>query len=137
MRQAFYHSAAHRRRLWTLAAASGLVLALAAPGSAMQCPRSQIFWKSKNKCIEKAEAAKLGFYHGPIPKQDQTKPAPAQPAAETAAPPAPDAPAAPQQPAAPEPAALQPFAAPAAAAPPSAAPSPYGALPTDAFNKTK
>lgn len=127
MRQAFYPSATHRRRLWTLAAASGLVFAFAAPGSAMQCPRGQFFWKSKNKCVDQAEAAKLGLYHRPIRKQGQTKPAPEQPAAGTAPSPAPEAPAAPQQPAAPEPPAMQ----------PAAAPSPYGALPTNSFNTTK
>lgn len=101
----------------------------------MQCPRGQFLWKSKQKCINKAEAAKLGIYHGPIPDQAKDKvepkaqpddaakdkPAPEQPAAEAAPPPA--APIAP---------APQPVTAPA-----PAAPSPFGDLPTDPFNKPK
>jgi hypothetical protein len=120
-----------------MAAASGLVFALAAPGFAMQCPRGQFFWKSKNHCIDKAEAAKLGIYHGPIPQQEQPKaapgdaakdkPTPEPPTAETASPPAPEANSAPQQPAASEAPAMQ----------PATTPSPYGALPTDAFGSSK
>lgn len=167
MRQAFQPSSARRRAFWTL------VFALAAPGAAsatthttptkthatpgakhatpaaaMQCPRGQFLWKSKNKCLDKAEAAKLGIYHGPIPQQDRPaagtddaakgKPAPEQPAAETAPAPPPEAPAAPQQPASLTPPAMQPDAAPPPAAPaPAAAPSPYGDLPSDGFNKAK
>ncbi|WP_298355304.1 hypothetical protein [Rhodoblastus sp.] len=126
--------------MWSLLAASGLVAALATPGAATQCPRGQFLWKSKNKCVDKAEAAKLGIYHGPIPQQEKPaaapddaakgKPASEQPAAEAIPPPAP---VAPQEPAAmPAPPAMQPAAAPA-----PAAPSPYGDLPTDAFNKAK
>ena len=153
MRQAFHPSSAHRRRLLALASAAGLVFALAAPAAATQCPRGQFLWKSKGKCIDKAEAAKLGIYHGPIPKQDQPKAAPGdaakdkatpeQPAAQTPPPTAPEsqpaftAPtAAPQQSAAPETPAMPPIAAPAQPVP-APAPSPYGALPADGFAGTK
>jgi hypothetical protein len=155
MRQAFHHSPAQRRRLLALVAATGLVFALATPAAATQCPRGQFLLKSKDKCIDKAEAAKLGLYHGPIPKQDQPKAAPddaakektapEQPAAETPARAAPEQPAAetaapaasaPQQSAAPEAPAFQPAATPAqpVAAP---APSPFGALPTGGFAGAK
>lgn len=161
MRQAFYLSFARRRAFWTHIAASGLVVALANPGAALAapaatqaapaathaaaaaataCSRGQFRWKSKNKCIDKAEAARLGIYHGPIPPQDKPtagadgaakgQPAPGQPPAETA--PAPEAPSASQQPAALAPPAMQSVATPA-----PATPSPYGDLPTDGFNKAK
>jgi hypothetical protein len=110
---------------------AGLCLALmlgAAPARATDCPRSQIFWKSKKTCIDKAEAAKLGFYHGPIPKVETPNDAVA-PAAETPAPvPSPDA-------ALPLP--VPPAAQPAEAPPPPAAPSPYGDLVIEEFARAK
>jgi hypothetical protein len=120
------------------AAALSFVLAMgpasAAPGE--QCPRGQIFWKSKKSCIDKADAAKLGFYHGPLPAAAPAQ-APAEPEAHKAAEAPAEAPAetpvtqppakAPpgKMPAAPKKAAVEPQAAPAAS-PPS---TPAAALP--------
>ena len=126
---------------WGLLAAVGLACALAAgPVLAEQCPRGQIFWKTKKTCVDKAEAAKLGFYHGPIPAKPANKPAgdtPAgdQPAAEPAAaapadqPPAADAVVAPPAPA-PEP-------EPVAAQAETPKPSPFGELTLEDFAKAK
>ncbi|WP_374546193.1 hypothetical protein [Rhodoblastus sp.] len=128
---------------WGLLAAVGLACALAAsPVLAEQCPRGQIFWKTKKTCVDKAEAAKLGFYHGPIPAKPADKPAgdkPAgdQPAAEPAAaapadqPPAADAVVAPPAPVpAPEP-------EPVAAQVETPKPSPFGELTLEDFAKAK
>lgn len=111
----------------TLAAAACLALGLASsPAGAEQCARGQIFWKSKKTCVDKAEAAKLGFYHGPIPAQNKAgdkvepeTPAEEDPAAAAATPPEPD------------PAAVQP----AAAIAPK--PSPYGELVLEEFAKAR
>jgi hypothetical protein len=119
-----------------IGAAAALAFALSAESAFAapegQCPRGQIFWKSKKSCIDKAEAAKLGFYHGPIPAAASPAPATApsdEPSAQKAA----DAPAEPpvtEPPAkaasakkadVPKKAAVEPVAAPVS--PPPSAPS--------------
>lgn len=80
--QASFH---HRARFSGVLALAFAFVATTGVAQA-QCPRGQIFWKSKNSCIDKAEAAKLGFYHGPLPKTDAPSaaaPADAPPAAQT------------------------------------------------------
>ncbi len=111
----------------------GAVLCLAlllgvAPAFASDCPRGQIFWKSKKTCVDKAEAAKLGFYHGPVPKVDK-------PSDNVA--PAAEAPAAPSPPDAELPPPAPPIVQPAEAEPPPAAPSPFGELVIEEFAKAK
>jgi hypothetical protein len=112
------------------------VLAQPAPAAAEQCPRGQFFWKSKKSCIDKAEAAKLGIYHGRVPVVDPTKDK-----AEPAAPEEPSAPAdAAAQPAEPAPAPQAEESPPASGAPADpapSAPSPYGALVIEEFAKAK
>ena len=102
-----------------------------APARAENCPRGQFFWKTKKSCIDKAEAAKLGIYHGPVPAAKASDKAetekPEEPAAEAS--PASDAAVAP--PPAPPP----PAAEPAVAAPPRQ--SPYGELVIEDFAKAK
>jgi hypothetical protein len=95
------------------------IVCMTTPADADQCPRGQIYWKSKKSCVDKAEAAKLGFYHGLIPKKDE----PAR--EENAEPP----------PAATE-VAAPPEQAPGASAPPSQ-PSPYGELVLEEFAKAR
>lgn len=111
----------------TLAGACFALCLAAAPAGAEQCPRGQIFWKSKKSCVDKAEAAKLGFYHGPIPAPNKPtdKAEPETPAEETPA----DAAATPPEP---EPATVQPAAADSAPKP-----SPYGELVLEEFAKAK
>ena len=81
-------------------------LCMSTPADAEQCGRGQIYWKSKKTCVDKVEAAKLGFYHGPLPNKEkqapdetsETPPTPAEavsppsPAPETSAPPKPPSP---------------------------------------------
>jgi hypothetical protein len=105
-----------------LGAASCVAILLAAsPAAAGQCARGQIYWKSKHKCIEKAEAAKLGFYHGPIP--NKSKSAPPEPVESASEP----APATPEPPIPPSEAMERPVAS----------ASPYGDLVLEEFAKDK
>lgn len=123
MKESSAFSPGHRR--WAAALGAGCCLAFVlgvTPAAAAQCARGQFFWKSKKTCVDKAEAAKLGLYHGPVPTAP-AQPAPAEPAPESAAA---EPPAAPP----PEPAAPPPEAAPAP-------PSPYGELATEEFAKEK
>ncbi|MDI9849335.1 hypothetical protein QM467_14855 [Rhodoblastus sp. 17X3] len=127
MKQLFAFHVSLRGAGLTLAVAACLALGLASsPAGAEQCARGQIFWKSKKTCVDKAEAAKLGFYHGPVPAQNKTgdKAEPETPAAEEPA-------AAAVTPPEPDPAAVQP----AAAIAPK--PSPYGELVLEEFAKAK
>jgi hypothetical protein len=116
-----------------LAAAVCLALGLASsPAGAEQCARGQIYWKSKKSCVDKAEAAKLGFFHGRVPAEQKTQgKAVDKPASDN---PQPDAAAqdAPEPAIAPPPAAA---AAPAEAAP--SKPSPYGELVIEEFARAK
>ena len=134
MKKFFAFAASQRVASLSLGAAIGLALCLAgAPVRAENCPRGQFFWKTKKSCIDKAEAAKLGIYHGPVPAQtpsdkaETEKPGeqpPDAPASDAAvAPPAPPADASPQ----PE--------QPAAVTPPRL--SPYGELVIEDFAKAK
>jgi hypothetical protein len=127
MKKVFAFHLSQRAASLTLAAAACLAFGLAySPAGAEQCARGQIFWKSKKTCVDKAEAAKLGFYHGPIPSQNKPgdkaepeTPAEEEPAAAAVTPPEPDA------------ASVQP----AAAAAPK--PSPFGELVLEEFAKEK
>jgi hypothetical protein len=111
---------------------SGLLLLSIAPVSAGQCPRGEIFRVSKNACIDKAEAVKLGIVHGSAgaPKPDAAQKPEDDGAAATESP----AEAAAQQqasvPVAPRPESHA--SPPATTAPPS---SPYGALTLENFAK--
>ncbi len=68
MKKFFAFAASQRVASLSLGVAIGLALCLAgAPARAENCPRGQFFWKTKKSCIDKAEAAKLGIYHGPVP----------------------------------------------------------------------
>ncbi|HUO54065.1 MAG TPA: hypothetical protein VMU18_04965 [Rhodoblastus sp.] len=134
MKKAFAISALSRRpnrAAATIFCLAGLVAG--APVLAKQCPRSQILWKSKNSCIDKAEAAKLGFYHGAIPKTaipyNKTDPEP--PAAALAPLESPKAPVADT------PSSDAQAAPPAAAQTPATVPSPYGDLVIEEFAKAK
>ena len=113
--------------------------ALLTPALAGACPPGQIFRTSKNICMDKAEAVKLGIIHaapksGATPKPIQPAEAPAEPEPE----PAPvEASAPPPSP----PQAREQFAPPVAPQPaPQAAqealrsPSPFGALDVHAFD---
>ena len=129
---------ARRARPWIRIAVLGLAVLSSAPALASECARGQIFWKSKKTCVDKAEAAKLGFFHGHVPKRNEAKDKPADAAQDKSAQekaatdkPAPAAEIPP--PAAPE----APLVQPAAEAPAPATPSPYGALPIDEFAKAK
>lgn len=138
MKKLFAIAASQRVASLTLGAAIGLALCLAgAPVRAENCPRGQFFWKTKKSCIDKAEAAKLGIYHGPVPaakasdKVETEKPQtekPEEPAPETN--PASDAAVA-----LPAPEGTPPAAEPAVASAPR--PSPYGELVIEDFAKAK
>ncbi|MCI4678230.1 hypothetical protein K9U39_15480 [Rhodoblastus acidophilus] len=141
MSKLFPFPPARRARPWTRIAVLGLAVLSSAPALASDCPRGQIFWKSKKTCVDKAEAAKLGFYHGHVPKRNEAKDKPADAAQDKPAEaakdkptPGADAPAAEiPPPAAPE----TPLVQPAAEALAPATPSPYGELPIDEFAKAK
>jgi hypothetical protein len=119
-----------KRALMVRLAIVAPVCLAAAPLAAGPCARGQIYQVSKKTCIDKADAAKLGIYHGRV---DSPKPAP-----DAAADDAPQDTAADSAPAAPDPApaaqqnAEAPVAPPAQPAP---APSPYGALSLESFAK--
>jgi hypothetical protein len=127
MKKVFAFQLSLRAAGLTLVAACFAIGLAASPARAEQCPRGQIFWKSKKSCVDKAEAAKLGFYHGPIPAQNKPadKADPETPAEENPA----DAAVTPPQP---EPAAVQPAAADSAPKP-----SPYGELVLEEFATAK
>lgn len=133
MKQFFAFAASQRVASLSLGVAIGLALCLAgAPARAENCPRGQFFWKTKKSCIDKAEAAKLGIYHGSVPAAKASDKAetekPEEPAPEAS--PASDAAVAP-----PAPEATPPAAQPALAAPPRQ--SPYGELVIEDFAKAK
>jgi hypothetical protein len=132
MKKVFAFQLSLRAAGLTLAGASLAIGLAASPAGAEQCPRGQIFWKSKKSCVDKAEAAKLGFYHGPVPAQNKPtdKAEPETPADENPA----DAAATPSEP---EPATVQPAAVQPAAADSAPKPSPYGELVLEEFAKAK
>jgi hypothetical protein len=69
--------ARRRNRLWRGSAFFGLLLLVAAPVAAKQCPRGQIFRVSKNMCMDRNEAIDLGIVHG-AKSADKPAPKPAE-----------------------------------------------------------